>query len=118
MDIDKFFVTLGVVVLGLAIAFLYLLISRSVLCDDIRISLGKKMLKKDTSKFIKRFLLLKYISNIKKWHYMFFVCDIFLSLVNVILITIIVLYSKDSLFRFISLTSFSYFWGINRLHII
>lgn len=82
---------LGIAILGLVIGIASLLVSRSVLCDDIQENTGKRyrIQLKLAKGILNSFLLLEYVRFIKRWLYIFFICEIIFSFICVVAFVII-----------------------------
>jgi predicted neutral ceramidase superfamily lipid hydrolase len=82
---------LGIAILGLVIGIASLLVSRSVLCDDIQENTGKRyrIQLKRAKGILNSFLLLEYVRFIKRWLYIFFICEIIFSFICVVAFVIV-----------------------------
>lgn len=82
---------LGIAILGLVTGIASLLVSRSVLCDDIQENTGKRyrIQLKRAKGILNSFLLLEYVRFIKRWLYIFFICEIIFSFICVVAFVIV-----------------------------
>lgn len=90
-----------IIVIGLPLGYLSLLSSRDALCDDIRESTGKNLFQNKRKKHkkypnrFKSFFLLAYLPHIRKWHYVCFILDTFLTIVFIMALAFRVIYGPN-----------------------
>lgn len=102
-----------VFILGSLFCLFWLLISRNILCIDIKENTGRhifKNKKKKNKKYpnrIKWFFLWGHISQITRWRYILFIIQILFSIATVVIAAIIISWGSNQLLRDLFAVSFS-----------